>query len=330
MDLFPALAFLTACGAALAGLGRARSAGRLAVVPASSADAIVSPPSSAPFKVDPGFAGKLVLVTGSAGGCGVAIARKFASEGCLLALHYNTSSMKAAELAVDCAAAGAAAAATFQADLSAADGSGARKLFDAVTRHFGRRPDVLVNNAGIYEEHPSAPAETDFDGFMSLLNRTLQANLHSAAALTYLFGAAAATEASAAAAASSGPFDAKPRARGAVINVGSRGAFRGEPDAWPYGASKAAMHAFGQSAAVKLARHGVVVTSVAPGFIETPMAAAALEGSRGDGIRAQSPWQRVATTEEVAEVVVFAARYWAVPWISGTIIDCNGASYLRS
>lgn len=308
----------------MAGLRRARSAGRLVV-----SSAIVSPASSAPFKADPGFAGKLVLVTGSAGGCGVAIARKFAAEGCLLALHYNTSSVKAAELAIHCAAAGAAAAATFQAELSAADGSGARQLFESVTRHFGRRPDILVNNAGIYEEHPSAPAEADFDGFMSLLNRTLQANLHSAAALTYLFGAAAAAEAAAADGLAE-PSDAKPHARGAVINVGSRGAFRGEPDAWPYGASKAAMHALGQSAAVKLARHGVVVTSVAPGFIETPMAAAALEGSRGDGIRAQSPWQRVATTEEVAEVVAFAARYWAAPWISGTIIDCNGASYLRS
>lgn len=319
MDLLPACAFLAACGAAFV-LGRAPAA-----KVASPKDGLDAKPICAASKADSGFSGKLVLITGSAGGCGRSIARRFASEGCELALHYNTNAVSAAELSVECAAAGAAAAATFQADLANSDD--ARRLFESVTRHFGRRPDILVNNAGIYEEHPGAPGAADFESFMSLLSRTLQANLHSAAALTFLFGAAAAAEDVDSEAA---PHHARPRPRGAIINVGSRGAFRGEPDAWPYGASKAAMHALGQSAAVKLARHGVVVTSVAPGFIETPMAAAALDGSRGDSIRAQSPWHRVATTEEVAEIVAFAARYWAVPWISGSIIDCNGASYLRS
>jgi NAD(P)-dependent dehydrogenase (short-subunit alcohol dehydrogenase family) len=95
-----------------------------------------------------------------------------------------------------------------------------------------------------------------------------------------------------------------------------------------YGASKAGLHAFGQSIAVALAPHDITVTSIAPGFIGTDMAAQGLNGPRGDAIRAQSPFNRVATPQEVA-----AAVYWlASPeagWSSGAVLDFNGASYLR-
>ena len=77
------------------------------------------------------------------------------------------------------------------------------------------------------------------------------------------------------------------------INVGSRGAFRGEPDSPAYGASKAALGAFGQSIAKSLGDLGTAVTTLAPGFVDTDMASASL------------------------------------PWASGGILDFNGASYLR-
>ena len=115
---------------------------------------------------------------------------------------------------------------------------------------------------------------------------------------------------------------------GHIVNVASRGAFRGEPKAPAYGASKAGIIAFGQSLARALGPFGIAVTSVAPGFTETDMAADELVGEKGDARRAESPLGRVATPEEVAAAIVFLASPAAV-MASGTVIDVNGASYLR-
>ena len=115
---------------------------------------------------------------------------------------------------------------------------------------------------------------------------------------------------------------------GRIVNVSSRGAFRGEPRHPAYGASKAGLIAFGQSLARALGPHGISVTSVAPGFTETDMAGDELVGEGGDARRAESPLGRVATPEEVAAAVVFLASPEAT-LASGTVIDVNGASYLR-
>ena len=113
------------------------------------------------------------------------------------------------------------------------------------------------------------------------------------------------------------------------MNVSSRGAFRGEPECPAYGASKAGLNAFGQSMAQALAPHGITVGTVAPGFVETDMARRVLDGPRGDEVRAQSPTGRVARPEEVAAAVLWLASP-AARFATGTIIDVNGASYLRS
>ena len=116
---------------------------------------------------------------------------------------------------------------------------------------------------------------------------------------------------------------------GKIINVSSRGAFRGEPEAPAYGASKAGMNAMGQSLAWALAPHGIFVTTVAPGWVETDMTRSFLAGPEGEGIRNQSPLQRVAVPEEIAETVLFLASDRA-DYLTGCIVDVNGASYLRS
>jgi NAD(P)-dependent dehydrogenase (short-subunit alcohol dehydrogenase family) len=116
---------------------------------------------------------------------------------------------------------------------------------------------------------------------------------------------------------------------GRIVNVSSRGAFRGEPDHPAYGASKAGLNSLGQSMARALGPHGIYVTTVAPGFVETDMAAPFLEGAGGDAIRAQSPLNRAATPEEVARVVVFLATPGA-EYLTGAVVDVNGASYLRT
>jgi 3-oxoacyl-[acyl-carrier protein] reductase len=115
---------------------------------------------------------------------------------------------------------------------------------------------------------------------------------------------------------------------GRIVNVTSRGAFRGEPRHPAYGASKAGLNAFGQSMARALAPLGISVGTVAPGYVETEMAAADLNSPQGAEIRAQSPFNRVAAPEEIAAAVVYLASDQA-EWASGTILDLNGASYLR-
>ena len=113
-----------------------------------------------------------------------------------------------------------------------------------------------------------------------------------------------------------------------IVNIGSRGAFRGEPRSPAYGASKAGIVAFGQSIAKALAPLKIAVTTLAPGFVDTEMAAELLQGATGDEIRQQSPFNRVASPQELAKAVYFLASPDA-EWASGTVLDYNGASYLR-
>jgi NAD(P)-dependent dehydrogenase (short-subunit alcohol dehydrogenase family) len=117
--------------------------------------------------------------------------------------------------------------------------------------------------------------------------------------------------------------------RGKVVNVGSRGASRGEPTAVAYGAAKAGLTAMGQSLAQALAPHGVSVGSVLPGFVHTEMAAHVLDSHRGDAVRSQSPAGRVGRPEEVAQAVLFFAADGS-EWSTGAVLDVNGASYLRT
>jgi NAD(P)-dependent dehydrogenase (short-subunit alcohol dehydrogenase family) len=172
------------------------------------------------------------------------------------------------------------------------------------------RLDVLVNNAATAGAHP--PLTSSYEEWQAAWSRILAVNL---------IGAANAT------------FRAVPHliaaGGGAVVNVSSRGAFRGEPGMPAYGASKAGLNAFAQSMALALAPHGISVTCVAPGFVQTEMAREVLDGPGGAAVRAQSPFGRIARPEEVASAVVWLASPEA-RFSSGTIVDVNGASYLRS
>jgi 3-oxoacyl-[acyl-carrier protein] reductase len=91
---------------------------------------------------------------------------------------------------------------------------------------------------------------------------------------------------------------------------------------------RAVLNALGQSLAVALGPLGIAVTTVAPGYVETEMAGPHL-AAKGDRIRAQSPFHRVAQPEEIAAAIVWLASPEA-EWASGSILDLNGASYLRT
>ena len=245
-----------------------------------------------------------VLVTGSSRGIGRAVAAAFAERGDRVAVHYGSRREAAEAVAAELPGEGHVVVGADLADAEAvrrAVGEAARAL-DGL--------QVLVNNAGVFLPHP--PLETSYGDWQAAWNRTLAVNL---------LGAANAT------------FAAIPHlitaGGGAVVNVSSRGAFRGEPTCPAYGASKAGMNAFGQSMAVALAPHGITVGTVAPGFVQTEMARDVLDGPGGEAVRAQSPYGRVARPEEVAAAVVWLASPEA-RFSTGTIIDVNGASYLRS
>jgi NAD(P)-dependent dehydrogenase (short-subunit alcohol dehydrogenase family) len=247
---------------------------------------------------------RAVLVTGASRGIGTAIAATFADAGDRVAVHYGQSRDRAEQVLSGLSGDGHR---LVQADLT--DAEEVRRAVDEAAEGLGGL-DVLVNNAGVFLAHP--PLSTTYEQWQSAWTQTLSTNLLSAANAT---------------------FCAVPHliagGGGAVVNVSSRGAFRGEPDCPAYGASKAGMNAFGQSMALALAPHGISVGTVAPGFVQTDMARESLEGERGDEIRRQSPTGRVARPEEVASAVFWLASEGA-SFSTGTIIDVNGASYLRS
>lgn len=245
-----------------------------------------------------------VLVTGSSRGIGRAVAAAFAQRGDRVAVHYGSGRTAAEAVAAELPGDGHV---VVGADL--ADPEEIRRAVDEAARALGGL-QVLVNNAGVFLPHP--PLETSYADWQSAWSRTLAVNLVGAAHATF--------------AAIPHLIDA---GGGAVVNVSSRGAFRGEPTCPAYGASKAGMNAFGQSMAVALAPHGITVGTVAPGFVQTEMAREVLDGPGGEAVRAQSPYGRVARPEEVAAAVVWLASPEAT-FSTGTIIDVNGASYLRS
>jgi len=171
------------------------------------------------------------------------------------------------------------------------------------------RIDILINNAGVFFPHPIQ--DVDYVTWQRAWEQTIGINLIGAANVAWC------------------ALQHMPRTSGSrIINIGSRGAFRGEPKNPAYGASKAAIAAFGQSIAKALGSQGIAVTTLAPGFVETDMAADQLTGPRGDEIRAQSPFDRVPSPEEVADAVLYLASAGA-EWVSGAVLDFNGASYLR-
>ena len=239
------------------------------------------------------FDGKRVLVTGGSRGIGAAVVAAFEQEGARVAVH-SSSTPAAAEIAVT-------------GDL--ADAQQVHTFVDEAARRLGGL-DIVVNNAGIYDELD--PRTASYGEWQEHWRRTIDVDLLGPAWVT--FCALPHLRAS---------------GRGKVVNVGSRGASRGEPTAVAYAAAKAGLTAMGQSLAQALAPDGIAVGSVLPGFIETDMAAHVLAGPRGDGVRAQSPAGRVGQPEEVAAAVLFLASDGS-EWSTGAVLDVNGASYLRT
>jgi NAD(P)-dependent dehydrogenase (short-subunit alcohol dehydrogenase family) len=246
---------------------------------------------------------KAVLVTGANRGIGAAIARLVAAQGARVAVHYGSDAAAAEKVLSQLDGPGHVMLA---ADLGQA--SEALALPGRVVEALGRL-DAVVNNAGIFALHDIATL--DNGAWTEAWRRTLAVNLDGPA---HVIKAAV-------------PFLEK-AGGGHIVNITSRGAYRGEPEAPAYGAAKAGLNSLTQSLARALAPKNIHLVGVAPGWVLTDMTREHLAGPQGQEIRAQSPYQRTAEAQEIAEVVLLALSGKSNA-LSGSIIDVNCASYFR-
>ncbi len=243
------------------------------------------------------------MVTGASRGIGKATAQAFSEKGANVGINYRSNTEAAEKTLAELMGNGHQ---LFQQDIS--EEAGPKRLIEAFIAHYGQL-DILVNNAGISIFHKID--EVDFEHWSQAWQDTFKTNLFAVSNLCY-WGAKAMMQ----------------TGGGRIVNISSRGAFRGEPTKPAYGASKAALNAMSQSLAKALAPHHIYIGVVAPGFTETEMAAATLTPIERDNLLRESPFKRMAQPKEVAHAVLFLASDGA-EYTSGTIIDVNGASYLR-
>ena len=190
------------------------------------------------------------------------------------------------------------------------DPAAPRNIWDTALAELDGRIDALVNNAGIYEG--VADNATD-EEWHRAWGRTLTINLQAAADLSKL--------------AVSHFLDLG--IPGRIINIASRAAFRGDsPQHWHYAASKAAIVGMTKTIARGYASDGILCFGVAPGFTVSDATEEYLKGRGGAQIVADIPLGRVASTDEVAEVIRWLAVE-APASSTGSIVDVNGASYVR-
>ncbi|MGN6753650.1 MAG: SDR family NAD(P)-dependent oxidoreductase [Intrasporangium sp.] len=248
-------------------------------------------------------------MTGASRGIGRAIAVALSRRGDRVAVHYGSDRAAAEQTMALLHGEGHT---LVGGDLSSPDA--AASVVEQAQQALGQ-VDLLVNNAAV---GPGSSTDhrvddTDYATWQRVWKTMIDVDLIAAANLTYLVAHSLISA-------------GEP---GVIVNIGSRGAFRGEPDCPAYAAAKAGLHAFGQSMAVALAPHGISVASVAPGFVSTERQEEKLSGPEGEAVRAQSPFGRVGTPEEVAAAVLYLSSPDA-QWASGAILDLNGASHLRT
>ncbi|GII24577.1 NAD-dependent epimerase [Planosporangium mesophilum] len=240
-------------------------------------------------------------MTGGSRGIGRAVVRAFAASGDRVAIHHRVSADLAEELRAELPGSGHVVVAG---DVS--DPAAVQRFVDEAADALGGL-DVVVNNAAVFPRHPIM--ETSYEEWQQAWRRTIDVNLVGPANVAWCAVR-------------------HMRPGGRIVNVSSRGAFRGEPGQPGYGASKAGLNSLTQSLARALGPHGIAVTAVAPGFVETDMSNEHLKSPRGAEIRAESPFNRVAQPDEIAAAVHYLASPEA-EWASGAVLDLNGASYLR-
>jgi 3-oxoacyl-[acyl-carrier protein] reductase len=232
------------------------------------------------------------LVTGAAGGIGAAITRALAADGWPVGVSYRSDSEGAERVASEIEEAGGRAVA-LAGDLRADDA--ADSLFGALEENLGRPVLVLVNNAGVRADGLSPQlADEQWD-------QVIETNLSAAFRTTRRALAPML------------------RARfGRIVNVASVVGPRANAGQSNYAASKAGLIGFTKTVAVEVARRGITVNAVAPGFVETK-----LTQDVGNGVVDAIPARRVGTPEEVAACVRFLTSEEA-SYVTGTTLTVDG------
>lgn len=242
--------------------------------------------------------GKVAIVTGASRGIGREIALQFAQRGADVAINYRSRQSDADQVLKEIEASGVRAMA-IQADLSKMPE--ARSLIQQVYEQWGRI-DILVNNAGITKDK-SMKKLTDDDW-----NDVLDTNLGSVYATC------------------SEVLNIMMEQKfGRIINITSFVGQAGNFGQANYAASKGGIIAFTKTLAIEMAKHGITVNAIAPGFTETEMLAQVPENVR-EKIIARVPMGRFGKPEEIARAVVFLAAEG--DYITGQQINVNGGVYM--
>lgn len=243
---------------------------------------------------------KVTLITGASRGIGRATALMFAQAGSDVIINYRTDDDAADSIKGECLQLGIRAV-TIKADI--ANRAEVEAMVKTAFDDFGRI-DVLVNNAGIWEENRiDALDETR-------LKRAVDVNLYGTFYPTMAVV----------------PHMKKQRS-GSIINISSTAGQRGEAAHSPYSATKAAVIGLTKSWAPELVEFGIRVNCVAPGWVDTDMSHADLIGDDREAILSKIPMGRAGTPEELAGPILFLASDLST-FITGEILNVNGGAVL--
>jgi 3-oxoacyl-[acyl-carrier protein] reductase len=252
--------------------------------------------------------GKVVLITGGSRGIGAAAVRLFRQAGARVAFNYRTAKDRAEILANECG--GEPVCRAFARDLDSSEAG--RALVEETIAAFGRI-DCLVVNHGIWPPEDAPIAMMGEEQW----RRTMDVNLDSVFGLVQ-----------AAVGAMQRQTASKGEVRGHVVLVSSTAGQRGEAFHADYAVSKGALISLTKSLSSELAPHGIYVNCVAPGWVDTEMAAPALATEAGRAkIFGTIPLGRVARVEEIAAPILFLCTPWA-GFISGEVLNVNGGAVL--
>jgi 3-oxoacyl-[acyl-carrier protein] reductase len=252
--------------------------------------------------------GKVVLITGGSRGIGAAAVRLFRQAGARVAFNYRTAKDRAEILANEYG--GEPVCRAFARDLDSSEAG--RALVEETIAAFGRI-DCLVVNHGIWPPEDAPIAMMGEEQW----RRTMDVNLDSVFGLVQ-----------AAVGAMQRQTASKGEVRGHVVLVSSTAGQRGEAFHADYAVSKGALISLTKSLSSELAPHGIYVNCVAPGWVDTEMAAPALATEAGRAkIFGTIPLGRVARVEEIAAPILFLCTPWA-GFISGEVLNVNGGAVL--
>ncbi|GGA50153.1 SDR family NAD(P)-dependent oxidoreductase [Okeania sp. KiyG1] len=248
------------------------------------------------------LSGKIILITGASTGIGAATAQTLAKAGANVILHYGHKQQEAEAIATQI---GQDKCYLLKADL-AEKNAGVKLWVEAIA--WQGRIDILVNNAGIFV---AASVDDEIDIWSNAWQQTLQVNLVAVADLCR-----------------EAIRHFQTRDGGTIINIASRAAFRGDdPQHIHYAASKGGVISLTRTIARGFAKSNILAYAVAPGFVRTERVESYLQQVGEDFATRDIPLGKLATPEDVANVVAFLASGLA-PHATGATIDINGASYV--